>query len=223
MRNYIHPNHMDMRQYGTGSRRDSRTGKGRYDLISPHATKRLALRLEFGVEKYGERNWEKGQPMDDFFDSAKRHMDNWQMGDTSEDHLAAAYWNLHCMLHFDSVVHVYERRCTKCNRVHSVFDGKGVCIACKSSEVVSDTSFGEVIEPRAPVSPSKPPEMPSKVFVPIPSKDGLGGDTARQKLYDQHSASETAEMIRREEYRETFRHTFRPNEQLTLEGLAKYD
>lgn len=92
-----------MRNYGSGSRRDSREGKGRYDLISPYATKRLALRLEHGVDIYGERNWEKGQPMDDFFDSAKRHLDNWQMGNRDEDHLAAAMWNIHCMIHFDSV------------------------------------------------------------------------------------------------------------------------
>lgn len=231
MRNYVHPNHMDMRQYGTGSRRDSRTGKGRYDLISPHATKRLALRLEFGVEKYGERNWEKGQPMDDFFDSAKRHMDNWQLGDTSEDHLAAAYWNLHCMLHFDSV---------NKEEVYDFIPDWCTCDTVVSKDGVN-CGFCDRKLLRASVSHSKPPEVPPKVFVPIPSKDGLGGDTERQTLYDQHAASETAEMIRREDYREAYRnssynealfdeqqgitksHWDTANEQLTLEGLAKYD
>ena len=51
------------RDFPTGSRRDSREGKGRYDLISPIALRRLALVCERGAAKYGDRNWEKGQPM----------------------------------------------------------------------------------------------------------------------------------------------------------------
>lgn len=217
-----------MRNYGTGSRRDSREGKGRYDLISPYATKRLAQRLEFGVEKYGERNWEKGQPMDDFFDSAKRHMDNWQMGMTDEDHLAAAYWNLHCMIHFDSVgmpEAPMMGKCVKCMKANEIFNADWVCIDCIAKEEATETlPSNSLVDSKAPVSPSKPLTPMPKVFVPKASKDGLGGDTERQNIIDAHTKSETAEMIRREEYRDTYRHVFpQVNEQLTLEGLAHYD
>jgi len=88
-------------QFPSGMVRDIRTGKGRYDLISPYAMRRLAKTLEEGVEHYGERNWEKGAPTDRFLDSCLRHLIQWEMGMDDEDHLGHAFWNLHCIVHFD--------------------------------------------------------------------------------------------------------------------------
>lgn len=81
--------------------RDIRTGKGRFDLISPYALRRLARVMEKGCAKYGERNWEQGAPADRFLDSCLRHLTQWQMGLRDEDHLGQAFWNLHCIVHFD--------------------------------------------------------------------------------------------------------------------------
>lgn len=78
----------------TGSSRSDRTGKGRYDLIPPLVTRRLALRYEGGAIAHGDRNWEKGMDVSRCFDSAKRHMDEWAEGLTDEDHLGAALWNI---------------------------------------------------------------------------------------------------------------------------------
>ena len=50
-------------EFETGSRRDTREGKGRYDLLPAHAIFLVARQLEEGAKKYGERNWEKGQPL----------------------------------------------------------------------------------------------------------------------------------------------------------------
>lgn len=80
----------------TGSRRDSREGKGRFDLIPPYAIELLAKQLEAGALKYGDRNWEKGQPVSRFADSGLRHLIKWMRGDTDEDHLTAALWNVAC-------------------------------------------------------------------------------------------------------------------------------
>lgn len=41
-------------EFGTGSRRDTRDGKGRYDLIPPYFLKRLAVHLENGAVKYSQ-------------------------------------------------------------------------------------------------------------------------------------------------------------------------
>jgi hypothetical protein len=82
-----------------GAVRDIRTGKGRYDLISHIAMRRLAVVYEKGAAKYADRNWEKGMPLCRFFDSAKRHMDQWLAGETDEDHLGHAMWNLASMIH----------------------------------------------------------------------------------------------------------------------------
>lgn len=92
------------REFATGSVRDVRTGKGRFDLISPIALRRLAVHLENGMTKYGERNWEKGQPLMSYMDSALRHLNVYIEGDRSEDHLAAAMWNIHCFIHTEEMI-----------------------------------------------------------------------------------------------------------------------
>lgn len=82
--------------FSTGSVRDTRAGKGRFDLMfmgMPEALRRLAVLLERGAAKYGERNWEKGQPISRFLDSAARHLHRAAQGHTDEDHLVQLAWN----------------------------------------------------------------------------------------------------------------------------------
>jgi hypothetical protein len=84
----------------TGSVRDTREGKGRFDLISPFALRRLAGVYERGSVKYAARNWEKGQPFSRCLDSALRHLNCFAMGWTDEDHASQAAWNILAILHF---------------------------------------------------------------------------------------------------------------------------
>lgn len=88
--------------YGEGkAEREPTEGKGRFDLISPFALSRLARWYELGAGKYSDRNWEKGGiPFSRYTDSAMRHLNKFLMGMTDEDHLAAAAWNIFCMMHF---------------------------------------------------------------------------------------------------------------------------
>lgn len=88
----------------TGSQRDSREGKGRYDLLSPFALQRLAGVYERGAVKYDARNWELGQAQMRYFDSAIRHLMNWYEGKEDEDHLAQAMWNVAAMVHQDELI-----------------------------------------------------------------------------------------------------------------------
>lgn len=74
-------------------------GKGRYDLITPFGTRRLAEWYELGAKKYADRNWERGMPFSRYIDSAKRHLDKYIMGMNDEDHLAAAAWNIFAIMH----------------------------------------------------------------------------------------------------------------------------
>lgn len=101
-------NNLDGKICDTGSRityadgmaiREPSTGKGRYDLISPFATRRLAKWMELGAEKYSSRNWEKGMPYSRYVDSAKRHLDKFVMGMEDEDHLAAVAFNIFAIMH----------------------------------------------------------------------------------------------------------------------------
>jgi len=86
-------------EFSTGSVRDTRAGKGRYDLLPPLAIRRLAQHYENGAVKYGDRNWEKGQPQSRYMDSALRHLFSYLDGQRNEDHLAAAAWNVFAMMH----------------------------------------------------------------------------------------------------------------------------
>jgi hypothetical protein len=81
-------------KFSSGSVRDSRSGKGRYDLLPPRAMREVAIRFEQGALTYGDRNWELGQPLARLMDSAIRHAFQVLEGDTSENHAAAAAWNI---------------------------------------------------------------------------------------------------------------------------------
>lgn len=78
----------------TGALRSSPENKGRHDLISVHGIQRLARHYENGVAKYGEDNWCSGLSMRKCIGSAIRHLFKYLGGDRSEDHLAAAVWNI---------------------------------------------------------------------------------------------------------------------------------
>lgn len=86
-------------EFETGSVRDSRTGKGRFDLLSPIFLRRLAKHCENGAVKYGDRNWEKGQPLSRYLDSGCRHWLALLDGQTDEDHAAAWAWNAMAFIH----------------------------------------------------------------------------------------------------------------------------
>lgn len=81
-------------EFPTGSRRDTRSGKGRFDLIPTMALRRLAAVYEKGALKYGDGNWQKGQPLSRYVDSAMRHLVCAAEGKEDEDHLFHAVWNL---------------------------------------------------------------------------------------------------------------------------------
>lgn len=90
--------------FTSGCRRDSRKGKGRFDLLSVFALERDAHLLEKGATKYDARNWEKGMPFSRCLDSAIRHIVQYIQGDRVEDHLAAARFNLACIMHYEEMI-----------------------------------------------------------------------------------------------------------------------
>lgn len=84
--------------FASGSVRDIREGKGRFDLLPPRAIREVAQHFEGGAKKYGDRNWEKGQPLSRYMDSALRHAFLVLANEQDENHAAAAAWNLLCFL-----------------------------------------------------------------------------------------------------------------------------
>ena len=78
----------------SGAHREVKDGKGRYDLLPPKAIHRVALRLEFGAKKYGDRDWDKGLPKQNLIDSCLRHIFQGMNNQNNEDHFAAAVTHL---------------------------------------------------------------------------------------------------------------------------------
>lgn len=78
--------------YASGAARSKQEGRGRFDLIPYEAMLSLAKRYEMGSVHFGDRNWERGQPLSRLLSSLRRHAH--QVGyDYSEDHMGAVLWN----------------------------------------------------------------------------------------------------------------------------------
>lgn len=90
-------------EYDSGMVRDTQEGKPRFDLLFPKGIPyrqqplyRVAMLMARGVEKYGERNWEKAaleEEYDRFGGSGLRHNIQDYCGETDEDHPAAVAFN----------------------------------------------------------------------------------------------------------------------------------
>lgn len=83
----------DRTVFSTGAVRSMHEGEGRCDLLPACVLLRLARHYENGAREYGVRNWQ-GIPCHSFADSALRHLLKYLDGQTDEDHLIAAIWNL---------------------------------------------------------------------------------------------------------------------------------
>ena len=90
--------------FDTGSVRDTADGKPRYDLVTPIGLYRLAMHYTNGAKKYGDRNWEKGQPLSRYLESAYRHLQKLLVGLEDEDHASAVAWNVFAFMHTKTMI-----------------------------------------------------------------------------------------------------------------------
>jgi hypothetical protein len=66
----------------------------RYDLVSHIGLRRLGETYAEGAVKYDDNNWRKGIPNSNLLNHCLAHVFAYLGGDSSEDHLAHATWNL---------------------------------------------------------------------------------------------------------------------------------
>jgi len=84
----------ERQHFETGARRDTDADKPRYSLVPPKVLRRIVMIFTKGAVKYGDHNYQKGMPYSRYLDSAIRHEEQFRDGETDEDHLAQACWNL---------------------------------------------------------------------------------------------------------------------------------
>ena len=92
----------------TGSQRDTQKGKPAPSLVPTSVIMKLALHYGKGAAKYELRNWELGQPISQYIDSAERHLMKWKLGMTDEDHLSSCLWNIVCLDWTLDAIHLGE-------------------------------------------------------------------------------------------------------------------
>lgn len=86
------------RTFDTGAQRDQDTNKPQMSLMPHDELIRVMNHYKSGAKKYGANNWKNGMPLSVYYDSAQRHLLKWWQGDTTEDHAAAAVWNIMCAM-----------------------------------------------------------------------------------------------------------------------------
>ena len=91
------------KKYDTGAERSPDADGERYDLISHIGLRRLAETCHEGAVKYSAANWEAGIPIADMLNHGLRHIYKYLSGDTEEDHLAHAAWNLFGAMHSEEM------------------------------------------------------------------------------------------------------------------------
>ena len=110
--------------FSTGSVRDCKKGVGRMDLLPMTALIELSKHCEAGAEKYGEHNVDKGIPQHSFCDSAMRHLVKYMRGDTDENHIRAAAWNIMWALEQSvtrpDLIDMYWNKCSETQHLEGV-------------------------------------------------------------------------------------------------------
>ena len=91
-------------EYESGMRRDTNEDKAKFELLLAKGVRyeeqmltRVAELMTRGAVKYGERNWEKAEGVEElsrFKESAFRHLIQWLCNDMQEDHAAAVIFNI---------------------------------------------------------------------------------------------------------------------------------
>jgi hypothetical protein len=94
----------ERRAFATGSVRDRGDLKPRPDYISPFALLEVGEHMRKGAEKYGPLNWQLGQPFSEMTASLYRHLLQWMIGDTEENHLAAIVFNAQALMHYREMI-----------------------------------------------------------------------------------------------------------------------
>lgn len=86
---------MKLQKFASGAVRGTDRKGIPLELIPLDMLKLLAKAFQDGIDKgYPKHNWKKGIPNDDLLNHAINHLYLYLEGDTSEDHLSHAMWNI---------------------------------------------------------------------------------------------------------------------------------
>lgn len=90
----------EVETYSTGAKRGTDHSDCYLHLIPFEALEAYGRAFAEGAKKYGLHNWLKGFPFSGLMNHAQHHLWKYTQGDTSEDHLGHALWNIGAMIYF---------------------------------------------------------------------------------------------------------------------------
>lgn len=93
-------------EFSTGAVRDTAGNKPLLGLLPSWSLLAYGWIMEAGARKYSARNWEKGMGISRYIESAKRHLEAYQMGFRDEPHLWQALWNVGGAVHTQILVYI---------------------------------------------------------------------------------------------------------------------
>lgn len=82
------------RVFASGAQRDSSDDKPFIHNLKGYTRQRFGYHMNLGSIKYGDGNWEKGMPTNQYLESMDRHLAAYMEGDRSEDHLSAIIFGI---------------------------------------------------------------------------------------------------------------------------------
>lgn len=86
-------------EFETGAKRGTDHADCDISLIPPEAVRACGRAFVEGAKKYGRDNWLKGFPQMGIINHALQHIFSYLDGDTSEEHLGHAMWNIGVAIH----------------------------------------------------------------------------------------------------------------------------
>lgn len=90
--------------FPSGAERGTQATRGWY-MLSQIALRRYADAMTEGATKYKPYNWLKGIPVTNQIEHLYTHLASFLQGDSTEDHLGHALWNLAAIIHYSETRH----------------------------------------------------------------------------------------------------------------------
>jgi len=88
----------------TGAQTDPSHALAAMELLSPYSLWSLSEWLGKGASKYAPRNWEQGIKFSICIGKLQRHLQEYLMGKTNEDHWAAVGFWWHALAHYEKMI-----------------------------------------------------------------------------------------------------------------------
>ena len=148
-------------------KRPERSSNVRFDLIPPHAERRLAELFRKDAEEFGERDWETGRPFMAYIDDARNAINLLMTGDSAEDYPARVCWAMMALMQHQEMLKQGQLSASyndmpATTTVHVTLAPESVPRLTSAAPALPPPVAIPEAPPAPPAAPVVPPAPPSK-------------------------------------------------------------